>query len=237
MKVRVFTAPTVLLCLFSYTLYDASKILIENAHVFTFPAGIPVRDLEVAKKILNSSSWPDRVTSNYFMHLIAYNKPLGLIFGCGETYRKTKKLAVRLLHQLDFFKTDKIEKFSSLEISELCDKLEKKIVEKGANNSLVVKPHKLFQAHALSIIWQVIVGTRFDSKNPILNNFLKMVMDGAKKYTSGHTGSDAKSPLVRFFNRIRCFHLAYVSHMETYSIFKVVIGVIIEQVETDLIDE
>ena len=119
----------------------------------------------------SSSLWPNRLFENHYMHTASFNKPLGLLFGTGEYYKRANRLTLKLLHQFGFFKPSRMESFIVYEVSELESKLQKNIDENGGVE-YTFSTHGMFQIATLNTVWFLIAGTRFSYDDPAAHEML-----------------------------------------------------------------
>ena len=178
--------------------------------------------LDLCKKIMGSSSlWPDRLYDNHYMHTSTFNKPLGLLFGTGEHYKRAHRLTLKLLHQFEFFKPSRMESFITYEISEIESNLEKNIGKHGGEYTFCT--HGMFQIATLNNIWQLIAGRRFAYDDPSVHEMLDSWNKANREQSIGFTMLEI-IPFLKYFPRLS--FLQSTQHMSniTYDHFRVSVG-------------
>ena len=110
-----------------------------------------------------SSNWEVRAPAVWHSHNLLEKKPVGLILGNGGYWKEGRKVTLRLLHRFGFFQVENAEKIVQREFREL---LEKGILSKiNSEAPAVVRVQYTFQIHMLNIVYQAVLGKRFEPDN------------------------------------------------------------------------
>ena len=133
---------------------------------------------------MSSSAWINRVPPNHYLHEGSFKKPLGLLFGNGNDWKEVRKLASKLLHELDFFKPKHLEKFIVYEISQVEKELKTRI-EKNGGNEVTLCPHQMFEIHTLNIVYQVMMKKRFEHGDPVAEEILRTANEANRQFNLG----------------------------------------------------
>ena len=135
---------------------------------------------------MNSSKWANRLPENHYFYRSTFNKSLGLLFGNGEWWKESRKLTLKLLHQMDFFRMENLERFITLEIDQVKSFLDEKINEGVTNHEeAVICVHNMFELHTLNIVYQVIMGKRFESSDPFVEKLLSTMNEANRNFNLG----------------------------------------------------
>ena len=139
---------------------------------------ITVADLGLAKQIMSSVKWISLFKDDYYMFKCTFGKPYGLLFGGGEYWKQARTLTLRILHQLQFYNQDNMERLVELEIDEITAKIHGMIKEdgqkagSGRNGEATFMPHRLFQVHALNLVSQSGWSERFDNESYFMTDII-----------------------------------------------------------------
>ena len=154
---------------------------------------------------MTSSNWSDRFHENHYLFRASFGKPYGFLFAGGKYYKRASKLALKLLHQFEFFKPCRMEGLVTFEASELAAALEHRIgvdAEKNGQHGrkwLTFTPHAMFQRNTLNAIWQVVVSSRFEvDDDPVFRKLMALLNKFNRAF-------DLPNSLVEFIPFLRCF--------------------------------
>ena len=167
---------------------------------------------------MSSSLWPDRVSLNHYMHRSTFDKPLGLLFGSGEWREKSSRLTVKLLHQFEFFKPQKMEGLISFEMSEIEGDLANRIDEAGGK--LIFSPHTMFEVGTMNIVCQILFGRRYSSRDPKVLELLDKMNTANRGFSLGYTMLEV-IPWLKYFPRLCWIHSIGVCSDMVYRICSV----------------
>ena len=170
----------------------------------------------MSKKIMSSSLWPDRVSLDHYMHRTTFDKPLGLLFGGGELREKSSRLTVKLLHQFEFFKPQKMEVLISFEMSEIEADLSQRI-DGTENGKLIFSPHTMFEASTMNVVCQVLFGKRYGLKDPMVVKLLEKMNRANREFSAGYTMLEWM-PRLKYFPRLTWLYSTMVCSDMTYKI-------------------
>ena len=114
------------------------------------------------QKSLTSPRWASRFPQNHYLHTTTFDKSIGLLFGNGQRWKEARRVTLKLLHQLDFFRPAKLESFVVPEIVEIVKTLGEKVdCANEAGSTHYFSPHQMFQVAALNVVCQLVMGRRF----------------------------------------------------------------------------
>ena len=152
----------------------------------TFPCNsalVQIADLDLAKRLMSSSDWVNKYWDSHYLYTASFHKPIGLLFSNGQHWKEARKLTVKLLHQLDFYKPSRMEEFISFEMAEVEQVLTENISENGGQ--VTFSPHQMFERSALNIVCQVIMGKRFDREDPVAEKILSTANAANRQFNPG----------------------------------------------------
>ena len=124
---------------------------------------IPISDLSLCQKILNHPAWPNRVKSNSIFHILSFGKPLGLVYGCGEEYRRAKRTTIRTLHRMGFYKVAQLEQFVAPQVSALLRTLRDVCYQQrsdscGSEKEAIWCRTRKLNSFVFTVAWTVLLG-------------------------------------------------------------------------------
>ena len=156
-------------------------------HFFVNTVRMLLDDLNTAKEIMKAAGWANRFPDGYYVFDICFKKPLGLFFGSGKDWKEARRITIKFLHNLQFFKQDHMESLISYEAAELEQRIVQKIEGSGQGCVTICPPEEIdFRLHTLNVLLHVIVSKRFEHGDPRAENFLKL-MDRA--HEESHFGT------------------------------------------------
>ena len=165
---------------------------------------------------MSSPLWPDRVSLNHYMHRSTFDKPLGLLFGSGELREKSSRLTVKLLHQFEFFKPQKMEGLISFEMSEIESDLSQRI-DGTENGKLIFSPHTMFEVSTMNVVCQVLFGKRYNPKDPMVLKLLEKMNVANREFSMGYTILEVM-PWLKYFPRLSWIQSLIVASDKTYQL-------------------
>ena len=133
---------------------------------------------------MSSSDWINRLSQNHYLYDASFNKPIGLLFSNGSDWKEARKLTLKLLHQLDFFRPKHFEKFITYEVNQVEQGLRKRIEENGGQE-VTLCPHQMFEIHTLNIVYQVIMKKRFEHGDPFAEELLRTLNEANREFNAG----------------------------------------------------
>lgn len=178
---------------------------------------------------MNSSKWISRLPENHYLYSSHFNKPLGLLFGNGQWWKEARKLTLKLLHQLDFFRLENMERFITFEINQVKNGLDEKIKESaaGTGGEAVIRVHQMFEVHTLNIVYQVIMGKRFEDDDPIVEKILSTMNAANRDFNIGTSVLEIM-PWLRLVPGLKTYMNTYDAASQVcYDYFKVSGGIMI----------
>ena len=156
---------------------------------------VSIADLEISKRIMNSSAWSNRFPSNYFFHKKPFLKPNGVLFGNGSSWKEARKLTMKLLHQMDFYRRENIENFINFELKDFEDEMLQSVKDGGGSATMTM--HHKFEVYALNIVYQVILGLRFHRDDPVAKKMMTLINAANRELNLGTSVLDVFPWLVR----------------------------------------
>ena len=133
---------------------------------------------------MSSSAWINRLPQQHYIYDASFERPLGLLAGAGNDWKEARKLTLKLLHQLDFFKPKHFEKFITYEVTQVEQGLRRKMEENGGRE-LTLCPHQMFEIHTLNIVYQVIMKKRFEHGDPVAEEILRTLNEANRQFNVG----------------------------------------------------
>ena len=146
--------------------------------------------MAVAKSIMGSPTWVNRLPDDYWYFDLTNKKPLGLVMGSGGYWREGRKLTLKLLNKLDFFRLENMEKFISFEVREAEKEFFGAMEENGGEFAVMTVHHK-FEIYTLNTVYQVIMGKRFEDGDPIVEKLLSAMNAANQDLNLGASHLDA----------------------------------------------
>ena len=137
-------------------------------------------DLAVSKKVMTSNLWSDRVYQNFYTGVISFGKNIGILFANGEDWRESRKVTLKLLHQLNFFNNANIEERFAQECLKITENLGRKILENSGEFKF--SPNHMYILPTLNIICEFIMGQRFESDDPLGQRVLTLLHECNKEF-------------------------------------------------------
>ena len=186
-------------------------------------ATLLITDLKTAKEIMGSAAWINRVPPTYYLNGASFKKPLGLVFGTGNDWKEVRKLASKLLHELDFFKPKHLEKLILYEIAQVEQELKVRI-EKSGGCQVSLCPHTMFEIHTLNIVYQVMMKKRFEHGDPVAEEILRTANEANRQFNAGTSILDVfpwlrRIPGLTFMDAVKrasdvCYSYFTVTHQK-----------------------
>ena len=149
-----------------------------------FPVALNVADISVARSIMSPSTWANRFPQDHYYPDLLDGKPFGLFFGNDGYWKEGRKLVLRLLQRFGFFREDTMEKIVQFEVKEL---LEKQFFGKipSGQAAVVLPMHRVFQNYTLNVVFQVLLGKRFEPEDPTLQRMLSAMNSFNESFNIG----------------------------------------------------
>ena len=184
---------------------------------------------------MSSTNWPDRIYDNHYLSKTSFGKPYGVLFSSGKYYKVAHKLALKLLHQFEFFKPALMEGLVAFEAAEFVTELDKRIGsaqtdkaqrrndDKGAEEKfwLTFSPHQMFERNTLNVIWQVVSSSRFDSDDdPVFKKLMASLSLANRTFVVPNTILEV-FPILRHIPRLTFLGPLYDCSHYYYSVFRV----------------
>ena len=148
---------------------------------------IPVSDLSLCQKILNHPAWPNRVKSTSLMHVSSFGKPLGLIYGCGEDYKRAKRMTNTALNYIGFHNFVKLEELVAPQVSALLSNLrclDGSGSSDGADDGIQKRalwcPKRKLHYFVFSTVWTILVGPKRPKDETTISQMMQSVNDGSR---------------------------------------------------------
>ena len=149
-------------------------------------------DLELSKKIMTCPRWANRFPQNHYMYTTTFGKTIGLLFGNGMRWKEARRLTLKLLHQLEFFKPTKMESFIMPEIVEIVELLGEKVdAVEQAGDPYCFSPHQMFEVATLNVVCQVIMERRFHHSDPQVQQMLEEMNVANREFSAAYTVLEA----------------------------------------------
>ena len=177
-----------------------------------------IADLNVAKQIMSSPDWTDRFKEDYYLQSPSPNKPLGLFFGSGEHWKQSRILTLRLLHHLNFFKGDTLDRLTLVEMNEAESTILKAIEDSGKGEATLCT-RLMFTKHTLNIVMQVILGQRFEGDDVDIKNVKEASEVFNREFNAGFSVLEG-APWLKFvpgFTYYRSFRRASVAAVDFFT--------------------
>ena len=145
--------------------------------------------MDVCKKVMTCSHWANRFPHNHYMFTTTFDKDIGILFGNGSRWKEARRLTLRLLHQLNFFKPNKMELFIMPEIEEIVDMLGQKVDPAAGAGAepYIFSPHQMFEVGTLNVVCQVIMERRFDHSDPQVIHILDEMNRANREFSAAYT--------------------------------------------------
>ena len=165
------------------------NIIVEVSYKFaTYPCGsllialVAISDLELAKKMMLSPTWANRFSDDHYLRESSWNKPIGLVFGNGEYWRQSRRFVIKVLHELDFYRVENLEKSISYEVNQLESLVLKQM---DCKDHAILAPGELFHFPTANIVFQVILGQRFEPDNAKIHELLQCFKVANREFSAG----------------------------------------------------
>ena len=120
-------------------------------------------DLKLTKQIFCSSSWLNRTldSQKHYVHVLSFNKPIGILFGNGPHWKESRRIIVKLFKEHKLLDQVYVEDLYSSEIRLLLQDLHSRIDQDENNNgSAVFSPRHLFDEPVLNVIFKILFGRK-----------------------------------------------------------------------------
>ena len=170
---------------------------------------IPVSNLGLCQKFLNHPAWPKRVKSTSLMHLSSFGKSIGLIYGCGQDYKRAKRITNEALNRIGFHNIAKLEDLVAPQVSALLTSLRdfsERTISGGKDriqNGALWCPKGKLNDFVFTTVWTILVGSKRPEDEITIKQFMKGVNDGSRALKLGDSawtfGCNRFAELVRPF--------------------------------------
>ena len=166
------------------------------------PSGsIPVSDLNLCHKILTHPAWPDRVKAHSVIHWASFGKPIGLVHGCGEAHERARRVSSKILNQIGFYSTSKLEQFvtpqAALLLTALRDHMDLSGAKDGSHqNGALWCPRQKLNHFPTAIVWKILFGRKLPQDDATIETFLNGVDSGNQKFRVGKSGLSGVQRLI-----------------------------------------
>lgn len=155
--------------------------------------------------------WINRFPLEHFIYETSFNKPLGVVLGCGEYWSHSRKLVMKLLHRCGFYNADKMEGIIQSEWDYLEHRLnelfhsESELFGFSSVDSIQACLHRFTMVHSVNLMLEVLFGFTLEADLPETQQFLKKLIN---------TEFNLGASVVDMFPWLR--HIPGLTYMYTY---------------------
>ena len=134
------------------------------------------------------------------MHLASFGKPIGLIFGCGETYGRARRMSSKILNHIGFHNTSRLEELVTPQVSRFLSTLED-LVNLNSNNDDRRKgtlwcPRKKLNRFVFDIVWKILFGQKRAKDDATIETFMNGLDAANQKFKTGPSASTTLNSLI-----------------------------------------
>ena len=131
---------------------------------------------------MSSPIWANRFSDDHSLRKATFDKPIGLVMANGEDWRQSRRFVFKILHELDFYRVENLEKLISFELQQLESSILKRM---GSQGHVILSPAELFNFPAVNIVFQVILGQRFEPSNAAIQALLRTFEVANREFNAG----------------------------------------------------
>ncbi|XP_021966277.1 methyl farnesoate epoxidase [Folsomia candida] len=147
---------------------------------------VVVQDLALAKEVLSSDVWVDRVFDEYIGER-SWGKSLGIIFSWGEVWKEMRRFSMRTLRDFGFGRIQSMESVIDDEITLVLSSL-----ENVTSSKKEMSMRQFFTVSILNILWSMVAGFRFSHEDVKLKKLINLIDETSKN-------NPAKAGIVQAF--------------------------------------
>ena len=183
-----------------------------------------VDDLNVAKQVMKAPGWTNRFPDGHYIFDLSFKKPLGLLFGNGKDWKEARRITMKLLHNLQFFKQNYTESLVSYEAAEFERRLIENMGKNGQGFVTICPPKDTdFGFHSLNVLLHLIMSKRFEYGDPVVEDLLHLFDRSGRLTNIGTTAVDF-FPWLRHIPGLTFMDALKRSSDACYNLFRVIMS-------------
>ena len=154
----------------------------------------------MCQKILTHPAWPDRVKAYSVIHSASFGKPIGLIYGCGEAHERARRASSKILNQIGFHNTSKLEQFVTPQADLLLTTLRNHVIlsrpKDGSHDGALWCPRQKLNRFATNVVWTIIFGQKLPRDDATIETFLNRIDSANQKFRVGKSACSGLQNLI-----------------------------------------